>query len=114
MKKKSLRQFLASIADRGEDSEKKEDLFGQLVNMAAHIIGFSLGDESPSTSAPSANIACIDSEDSPTCFMATLLDSITDHSLTARTYDKKKCSADMFFGILIDTGRSYSSSGRLD
>lgn len=113
-KKKFARQFLTSIVEEEEESEKEEDLTDQLEDMAAHIRDFSLDDGSPSNSAPSANIARIDSEDSPTCFLATLLDSITAQSLTARIYDKRKYLADKFFGILIDTGCSRSSSGGLE
>lgn len=113
-KNKFFRQFLTSRVDRCPDNEKNEDLTDQHIDMAAHIIYFSLGDGSPSASLLNANIARIDSDDSPIRFLATLSLSITAHSLIARIYDKDKYSADKHSDILINTGCSRSSSAGLD
>lgn len=82
--------------------------------MAARIIDFSFDDWSPLNSAISVNFAHVDNKGNPTRFLAMLLDSMTAFSFTACIYDRKKYSADKFFGILIDTGCSRWNSGGLD
>lgn len=82
--------------------------------MAAHVINFSFDDEPPSEAGSSAKIARIDSNDNSTCFLESLRDSTTSHNLTARICKRNQYPANLFFGILIDTGCSRSSSGGLD
>lgn len=115
-KSKSFRQFLTIVFNDNDedDCDPETELTDQLEEIAAHVIDLGNDDGSSSGAGPSSNIARIESDDNSASFLASLLDSITAHSLTARVYDRKQYSADKFFGILIDTGCSRSSSGGLD
>lgn len=65
--------------DHDKDEEEVAD---HLEDIAAYVIKFSIKDDSSPTEDPTINNTQLESEDNPTCFLATLMDSITAHSLT--------------------------------
>lgn len=64
LRKKSFRQFITSIVNNDDKSDKEEEFVDQLKEFVAHVIEFGVDGESFPTTTPSASIARIDSYNS--------------------------------------------------